>query len=136
MSKKISKREFIRCSALGIGGMALGLHHLDAIGRSIIPAVSGNPGDLWEWSREALHYIETPKGIKCKLCPQACELKEGETGDCRTRVVHNNKLHTIAYGNPCAVHIDPIEKKPLYHFLPASRAFSVATAGCNLACLN
>ncbi len=134
--KKLSKREFIRYSALGTCGIALGLHHFDAIGRSILPDVSGRPDDLWKWSREAIHYIETPKGIKCKLCPQACELKEGEAGDCRTRLVKDNKLHTIAYGNPCAVHIDPIEKKPLYHFLPASKAYSIATAGCNLACLN
>ena len=134
--KKLSKREFIKYSALGTCGIALGLHHFDAIGRSILPDFTGNPDDLWKWSREAIHYIETPKGIKCKLCPQVCELKEGETGDCRTRLVKDNKLHTIAYGNPCAVHIDPIEKKPLYHFLPASKAYSIATAGCNLACLN
>ncbi|RLD34419.1 MAG: AmmeMemoRadiSam system radical SAM enzyme, partial [Bacteroidetes bacterium] len=134
--KKLSKREFIRYSALGTCGIALGLHHFDAIGGSILPDVSGRPDDLWKWSREAIHYIETPKGIKCKLCPQVCELKEGEMGDCRTRLVKDNKLHTIAYGNPCAVHIDPIEKKPLYHFLPASKAYSIATAGCNLACLN
>ncbi|MCK4701248.1 MAG: AmmeMemoRadiSam system radical SAM enzyme, partial [Bacteroidales bacterium] len=57
-------------------------------------------------------------------------------GDCRNHLNYNGKLYTIAYGNPCAVHIDPIEKKPLMHFLPESRAFSIATAGCNLACLN
>jgi pyruvate formate lyase activating enzyme len=50
--------------------------------------------------------------------------------------VYGGKLYTIAYGNPCAIHIDPIEKKPLYHFRPGSGAFSIATAGCNLACLN
>ena len=49
---------------------------------------------------------------------------------------HNDKLYSIAYGNPCAVHIDPIEKKPLLHFLQQSRAYSIATAGCNFACLN
>ena len=136
MARKFSKREFIRCTALGSCGLALGLNHLDAVGRHILPGISGQPDDLWKWSREAIYYIETPKGIKCKLCPQACEIKEGETGDCRTRTVKDNKLYTIAYGNPCAVHIDPIEKKPLYHFLPASQAYSIATAGCNLACLN
>ena len=46
------------------------------------------------------------------------------------------KLYCYAYGNPCAVHVDPIEKKPLYHFYPTSAAYSIATAGCNLACLN
>jgi pyruvate formate lyase activating enzyme len=139
MSKKISKREFIKCAALGACGVAFGMNHLGAAGKSMLPDIPVNStaqDELWKWSREAIHYIETPKGIKCKLCPQVCELKEGETGDCRTRVVKDNKLYTIAYGNPCAIHIDPIEKKPLYHFLPASNAFSIATAGCNLACLN
>ena len=56
--------------------------------------------------------------------------------DCHNRKVFDGKLYTMAYGNPCAIHIDPIEKKPLYHFLPGSSAFSIATAGCNLACLN
>ena len=139
MPKKISKREFIKCAALGACGIAFGMNHLSALERSLLPDIPANPAapdDLWKWSRRAIYYIETPKGIKCKLCPQACELKEGETGDCRTRVVKDNKLYTIAYGNPCAIHIDPIEKKPLYHFLPASSAYSIATAGCNLACLN
>jgi len=136
MKNKISKRQFIKHATLGSCGLALGLSQFSAWG-SILPDISSLPDDeLWKWSREAMHYIETPRGIKCKLCPQACELNEGETGDCRTRIVKDNKLFTIAYGNPCAVHIDPIEKKPLYHFLPESKAFSIATAGCNLACLN
>ncbi len=136
MQGKLSKRDFIRCSLLGGCGLALGLGHIEMMGKSLLKAAAPLPGDLWKWSREAIHYIQTPKGIKCKLCPHACDLKEGETGDCRTRVVNEGKLHTIAYGNPCAVHIDPIEKKPLYHFIPSSTAFSIATAGCNLACLN
>ncbi|MCD4696297.1 MAG: AmmeMemoRadiSam system radical SAM enzyme [Bacteroidales bacterium] len=85
---------------------------------------------------EAKYYVHTPKGIKCLICPNECKIKEGETSDCRTRINHDNVLFTNAYGNPCAVHVDPIEKKPLYHFLPSSKAFSIATAGCNLACLN
>ena len=84
----------------------------------------------------AKYFIETPKGIKCKLCPHACILKEGEVGECRTRKNIDGVLYTLAYGNPCAIHIDPIEKKPLYHFFPGSGSLSIATAGCNLACLN
>jgi len=49
---------------------------------------------------------------------------------------YRGKLYSIAYGNPCAVHVDPIEKKPLFHFLPSTRAYSIAAAGCNLRCLN
>lgn len=136
MKDKISKRQFLKSAALGSCGLALGLSQLKTLG-NIMPDLSSLPEEeLWKWSREAMHYIETPRGIKCKLCPQACELKEGETGDCHTRTVKDNKLYTIAYGNPCAIHIDPIEKKPLYHFLPSSNAYSIATAGCNLACLN
>jgi pyruvate formate lyase activating enzyme len=80
--------------------------------------------------------VETPKGVRCQICPNECTLKEGELSECHNRRVYLGKLYTIAYGNPCAVHVDPIEKKPLYHYLPDTDAFSIATAGCNLACLN
>jgi pyruvate formate lyase activating enzyme len=100
---------------------------------SLMAAPSGKP---WKWSREAMYQSETPKGVRCLICPNECTLKEGELSECHNRRVYQGKLHTIAYGNPCAVHLDPIEKKPLYHYLPASTAFSIATAGCNLACLN
>ena len=90
----------------------------------------------WKWSREAMYQAETPKGVRCLICPNECTLKEGELSECHNRRVYDGKLFTIAYGNPCAIHIDPIEKKPLYHYLPDSNAFSIATAGCNLACLN
>jgi pyruvate formate lyase activating enzyme len=60
----------------------------------------------------------------------------GDTGICRNRVNHDGKMYSIAYGNPCAVHVDPIEKKPFFHFLPSTRAFSVAVAGCTISCLN
>jgi pyruvate formate lyase activating enzyme len=79
---------------------------------------------------------ETPRGIMCRICPNECVLKEGELSKCNNRIVHNSRLYTMAYGNPCSVNNDPIEKKPLYHFYPGSRAFSIATAGCNLVCLN
>ena len=86
--------------------------------------------------REARHYIETPRGVKCLICPNECTLKEGELSVCHNRVARNGKLYTMAYGNPCAVNIDPVEKKPLLHFFPGTTCFSIATAGCNFACLN
>lgn len=91
---------------------------------------------LWKWSREAYHYKVTPRGVECTNCPNACVLKRMETSKCRNRINVKDKLYSLAYGNPCAVHIDPIEKKPFFHFLPSSSAFSIATAGCNFACLN
>lgn len=72
--------------------------------------------------------------IECQLCPHRCRLKEGERGQCRVRIHLDGKLYSLVYGNPCSVHVDPIEKKPLYHVKPTSGSFSIATAGCNLHC--
>ncbi|MGQ1948452.1 AmmeMemoRadiSam system radical SAM enzyme [Geofilum sp. OHC36d9] len=74
--------------------------------------------------------------IRCLLCPHYCLLGENETGLCRTRQNKQHQLITMAYGNAAVIHSDPIEKKPLYHFLPGSSTLSVATKGCNLRCLN
>ncbi|MEW5775101.1 MAG: AmmeMemoRadiSam system radical SAM enzyme [Thermodesulfobacteriota bacterium] len=72
---------------------------------------------------------------QCTLCPNACALAEGERGRCRVRENRGGRMHTLAWGNPCAVNADPVEKKPFYHVLPGTRSFSLATAGCNLGCL-
>lgn len=128
----LSKRDFIK---LGMAGSASLL--IDkSIAANTLSKLAVSDNELWKWSKEATYYITTPKGVKCKLCPQNCTIDDGKLGDCRTRLAQDGKLYSIAYGNPCAVHIDPIEKKPLYHFLPSSLAYSIATAGCNLACLN
>jgi pyruvate formate lyase activating enzyme len=88
------------------------------------------------YKRIAMYQEETARGIMCRICPNECVLKEGELSKCNNRKVYNSKLYTLAFGNPCSVNIDPVEKKPLYHFFPGSRAYSIATAGCNLVCLN
>ncbi|HRS54101.1 MAG TPA: AmmeMemoRadiSam system radical SAM enzyme [Bacteroidales bacterium] len=93
--------------------------------------------DKWKWRRKALYYsVYENNKVLCNLCPNACILASGERGICKTRVNDNGILFTHTYGNPCAVHNDPVEKKPLFHFLPGTRTYSIATAGCNLACLN
>src|SRR5664279_236578 len=86
--------------------------------------------------RIAMFQEETARGIMCRICPNECVLKEGELSKCNNRKVHDSKLYTMAFGNPCSVNVDPVEKKPLFHFLPGSKAYSIATAGCNLVCLN
>ena len=93
-------------------------------------------GGLWKWSKDALYWTSTSHGPKCLLCPHECVIGEGKAGLCHSRVNHRGKIYSIAYGNPCAINVDPIEKKPFNHFLPGSKAFSIGTAGCNLACLN
>lgn len=72
--------------------------------------------------------------VRCELCPRHCVIPLGESGSCRVRRNINGVLYTLVYGYPIAVHVDPIEKKPLYHFQPGSRVFSIGTVGCNLKC--
>jgi len=70
----------------------------------------------------------------CTLCPNRCVLPQSGRGQCRIRINLDGDVYALTYGRPCAVHVDPIEKKPAYHFLPGSRSFSIATAGCCLEC--
>jgi pyruvate formate lyase activating enzyme len=133
--KKISRREFtsasLSCSA-GMVCMAAGF-------KGSPPGSSGSThfGDsLWKWSKECMYYEVTPRGTKCLICPNACTIAEGSNSVCRNRTNYKGRLYTIAYGNPCTMHIDPVEKKPLFHFMPGTNTFSIATAGCNFACLN
>ena len=85
---------------------------------------------------EARYYSDMGDGaVQCELCPTRCVLDEGQQGMCRARVNINGKLRSIVYGRPISLRVDPIEKKPLFHVLPSSQAFSVATVGCNLGCV-
>ncbi len=87
--------------------------------------------------QEASFYVQAAGGkVACDLCPHGCVLSPGQRGICRVRENHDGRLYTHGYGNPCSVHIDPIEKKPLLHFLPTTTAFSIAIGGCNFRCLN
>ena len=72
--------------------------------------------------------------IKCRLCARGCALAEGERGMCRARIHVKGELRTLVYGRPMAIHVDPIEKKPFYHFLPGASAYSLSTSGCPLRC--
>ncbi|MFH1714858.1 MAG: AmmeMemoRadiSam system radical SAM enzyme [Elusimicrobiota bacterium] len=84
---------------------------------------------------EAGYYDSIGKDtVQCGLCPFRCVLKPEESGHCRSRKNIGGKLFALSYNNLCAVHIDPIEKKPFFHFLPETTAFSVAAAGCNMRC--
>jgi len=72
--------------------------------------------------------------VQCELCPKACVIAPGQSGECRIRVNVDGTLRAVTYGRPCSVHVDPVEKKPLFHFLPGTRILSLATVGCNLHC--
>ena len=94
------------------------------------------PSKPWKWSIEAFHYETEGKNVRCQLCPHQCYLSPGDRGVCRARVNIGGKLYSLSYGDPCSVNVDPIEKKPLFHFYPGSSIFSLAAAGCSFRCLN
>lgn len=74
--------------------------------------------------------------VQCELCPKNCLIKPGQSGDCRIRVNIDGTLRAVTYGFPSAVHVDPVEKKPVNHFLPGTKILSLATVGCNMHCKN
>jgi pyruvate formate lyase activating enzyme len=86
-------------------------------------------------AREARHYRRLPGGkVQCGLCPWACLVDEGRRGRCGVRENRGGVYRSLVYGRVAAEHVDPIEKKPFFHFLPGSAAYSVATVGCNFHC--
>lgn len=86
-------------------------------------------------NREARYYTVVDKErVQCSLCPHNCTIKNGKSGQCGVRVNENGKLMTTIYGALTALAIDPIEKKPLYHFYPGSDILSIGTRGCNFKC--
>lgn len=85
--------------------------------------------------KEALFYRQLDDdNVICELCPHRCLLKENQIGICGVRKNVLGKLYSLVYGRAVAVHVDPIEKKPLFHLAPGSRSFSMASVGCNFRC--
>lgn len=96
------------------------------------PALSGNVEPV---PMEAKYYEKLgEKKVKCNLCPHECRVADLERGTCGVRENRGGTYYTLVHSNPCAVNIDPIEKKPVFHYLPGTRSFSIATAGCNFVC--
>lgn len=88
-------------------------------------------------SREALYYERLKDGgVQCRLCPNCCVISTGERGRCNLRENDGGKLIALSYGRTVTVNVDPIEKKPLYHFLPGSLILSIGPNGCTLTCSN
>ncbi len=127
--KDISRRTFLSKSTQAACGTCL----LPAIGQG--NAFAGSLRDDSKYMREARYYEKLPhRKIKCVLCPRECEIDDLETGYCGVRENRGGTYQTLVYNRPCSANVDPVEKKPLFHFLPGSLAFSIATAGCNVLC--
>ena len=83
---------------------------------------------------EARYYTVTGDGVQCLLCPHRCRIREGGRGICRSRECRDGRLYALSYGMPCALAVDPVEKKPLNRFMPGTHCLSLSCTGCNLSC--
>jgi len=124
----LDRRSFVK------GSIALGLAATPPL------AFSGSLGASREddeklYVAEASYYEKLPyKKIKCRLCPRQCVIDDRERGYCGVRENREGTYYTLVHSRLCTFHVDPIEKKPLFHFHPGTMAFSIATAGCNVNC--
>ena len=140
----ITRKEFLKTIGFGVSALLCpaGAYALPDKDKMRAKSVKGHifkkdaPKKLWKWSIEGFHYASDGSNVQCQICPNRCYLEPGDRSICRSKVNIGGKLYSLAYGNPCAVHTDPIEKKPLNHFHPGSLIFSIATTGCNFRCLN
>ena len=127
----MSRKCFLLNGGKALCAMALGGGLLSYCSES--PLFSGLADEYF--TQPARHWKALGNGVvQCRLCPNQCALEKGDTGTCRVRKNIGGRLFTTVYGRIAAQHTDPIEKKPFYHFLPGKTAYSVATAGCNIAC--
>lgn len=104
----------------------LGVFFADAQARESSKPVL-HPASYWQVIKE--------NTLQCLLCPRKCILEPGQRGVCTVRINKEGKLYSLGYGNPVAIHIDPIEKKPFFHVSPGSSVYSLAVAGCNMRCV-
>jgi len=143
----ITRRQFLCGSATCLAAVVASRDLSTFEGRSCKAATGGDirgkvfKGDAPEkpgkYSREGYLYKKLKNHkVVCGICPNRCILAPGDRSVCRSKVNLDGKLYSLTYGNPCAVNTDPIEKKPLFHFKPRTKAFSLATTGCNFRCLN
>ena len=144
---KITRRQFLYGSATCLAAIVANRDLSTFEGRSCEAAIGGDirgkvfkgdaPDNLGKHSKEGFLYTKLKNHkVICGICPNRCILAPGDRSVCRSKINLEGKLYSLAYGNPCAVNIDPIEKKPLFHFKPRTKAFSLATTGCNFRCLN
>jgi pyruvate formate lyase activating enzyme len=144
MDKAITRKEFLKSVGLGASALVCASTGYGFLGKedkrpkSVKGHIFKNdaPKKPWKWSVEGFHYATDGTTVQCQICPNRCILEPGDRSICRSKVNIDGKLYSLTYGNPCSIHVDPIEKKPLNHFYPGSFILSIATTGCNFRCLN
>ncbi len=144
MNRLLSRKEFLKslglgaasilCAGSGYGFLSNHEKGSDDIRGQVFRG--DGPRKPWKWAVEGYFYETNGDCVQCQICPHHCELAPGDRSICRSKVNIGGKLYSLTYGNPSAIHVDPIEKKPLNHFYPRSLILSIATTGCNFRCLN
>jgi pyruvate formate lyase activating enzyme len=126
------KKIFAILFLLAIVGLAALLVWSREKSGAAVPRTAANASRLHEaaWYEKLANNL-----VHCQLCPNSCRLPEGQIGLCRARQNVGGTLYSLVYGQIASAHVDPIEKKPFFHVLPGSQAFSLATPGCNMRCL-
>ncbi len=127
----LGRRDFLKSSVLA------GLSSLLPFGSILRPgqdAFASQPEENLSWVEAAYYKKLANKEISCELCPRECRVGNRERGYCGVRENREGTYYTLVYSRACSANVDPIEKKPFFHFLPGTKAFSIATAGCNLNC--
>ncbi len=128
--KNLSRRQYIKTTCAA-GGCLLAAPLMQKFLTSNARAQSSGLED----KTEARYYQKLDnRKIKCQLCPRECVIDDLERGYCGVRENEGGVYYTLVYGKACSAHVDPVEKKPMFHFFPGSLAFSYATAGCNVMC--
>ncbi|MBN2382528.1 AmmeMemoRadiSam system radical SAM enzyme [bacterium] len=135
---KVDRRSFLKTGGLMSCMGWLHVPELTGMLTGLTPAAlpeHRDQGGLVLPLKEAMFYTKLPDGmVQCEICPRECRVAKQERGYCGVKVNYDGKYYTLVHSRPCSVNIDPIEKKPLFHYLPQSAAFSLATAGCNMMC--
>ncbi|OGP65771.1 MAG: AmmeMemoRadiSam system radical SAM enzyme, partial [Deltaproteobacteria bacterium RBG_13_47_9] len=130
MNRSMTKREFLKCCATSF--CVLSSSYLLGYPKT---SEAQTPRKGLIKTKLSPYFTSLSGGkIQCELCPRRCRVSKGKRGFCRVRENREGKYYSLVYGNPCAVHLDPIEKKPFFHLIPSTTSFSLATAGCNFQC--
>jgi len=126
----LTKREFLKFC--GTGFCALCIAHLFGFPKAL-QAQMAKKGLI---KTKLSPYFTSLNGgeIQCELCPRRCRVAKGKRGFCRVRENRGGKYYSLVYGNPCVIHLDPIEKEPFFHVLPGTTSLTLSTAGCNFQC--
>lgn len=129
----MDRRRFIKCAVAG--GCIFAAGDIASNPLLFLSEAGGPAAGENRSLKECMYYKKIDQlRVECQVCPRKCRIADMERGYCGNKENHGGTYYSLVYSRPCAIHTDPIEKKPLFHYLPGTTAFSLATAGCNVEC--